>query len=218
MVEKSEDRRRTRSGNSAADGERRCVVTGALHPRAEMIRFVKGPDGRLVADFDGRLPGRGLWLTASRAALAQAASGRHFARALKGPVEVPGDLVAQVESGLVARARNVIGLARRAGCAVAGFEKTRGELKRGAAHLLIAARDAAADGRGKLVALAPGLGSATGLDAAELGQVFGRESVVHVAVTDPGFAARVSAALARLEGVRGAGDGEDAIPGGAKLG
>ena len=68
---------------------------------------------------------------------------------------------------------------------------------------MISARDGAADGRGKLVALASGIARAEGLYAAELGAVFGRQGVVHVAVTDSGFAQRIAGDLARLEGVRG---------------
>ncbi len=183
-------------------GERRCIVSGRALPRAQMIRFVAGPDRSLVADLDQRLPGRGLWVEARGDVLALAASGRHFSRALRGPVHVPPDLVRCVEAGLVTRCGNLIGLARRAGAVVAGFEKTRAALKNGTACLLIGARDGAADGRGKLESLASGIARAEGLDAVELGAVFGREGVVHVAVTERGFAQRIMEALSRLDGVR----------------
>jgi predicted RNA-binding protein YlxR (DUF448 family)/ribosomal protein L30E len=193
-------------------------VTGAALPRARMIRFVKGPDGAVVADLDHGLPGRGLWVAASRDVLDQAATGRHFARAQRGPVEVPSDLTRRVEAGLASRAQSLIGLARRAGAAVAGFEKTRAALKGGTAHLLISARDGAADGRAKLAALAPDCAQAEGLSAEELGTVFGRDHAVHVAVTDAGLAARIGDALARLHGVRGEVQNDDAIPGAPKVG
>lgn len=199
-------------------GERKCIVTGAMLPRDRMIRFVKGPDGAVVADLDNRLPGRGLWVAASRDALVQAASGRHFARAQRGPVEVPDDLLARVEAGLASRAANLIGLARRAGGSVAGFEKTRAALKSGKGRLLITARDAAADGRGKLAALAADCRRAEGLFAAELGAVFGRDHAVHALVTDAPLAERIGEALDRLDGVRGASGAEDAIPGASKVG
>ncbi len=199
-------------------GDRRCIVSGRLLPRARMIRFVVGPDRSLVADLDQRLPGRGLWLEARKEILAEAASGRHFSRALRGPVELPPDLVRRVEAGLATRCGNLIGLARRAGAVIAGFEKTRAALKNGTACLLISARDGAADGRGKLAALASGIARAEGLDAAELGAVFGRDGVVHVAVTDGRFAQRIAAALARLEGVRAAAGDQDEIFGAAQVG
>ena len=214
----SHKRRQVAEGHGADAGERRCIVSGRLLPRARMIRFVVGPDRSLVADLDQRLPGRGLWLEARKDILAEAASGRHFSRAVRGPVEVPPDLVPRVEAGLAMRCGNLIGLARRAGAAVAGFEKTRAALKNGTVCLLISARDGAADGRGKLVALASGVARAEGLDAAELGAVFGREGVVHVAVTDDRFAQRINVELARLEGVRSAAAGQDEISGTTQMG
>lgn len=218
MAVSSEMTRGMPTDDGAQAMERRCIVTGRHYPRDRMIRFVKGPDGRIVADLDERLPGRGLWVLARRDVLEQAAGGRHFSRALKGPVDVPDDLIRQVETGVAARAGNLIGLARRAGAAVAGFEKTRAALKGGAVHLLIAARDAAEDGRSKLAALAPDLVPLTGLNASELGAVFGRDAVVHVAVTDARFAVRIARLLERLEGIRGASTHEDPIPAAAKVG
>lgn len=200
-----------------AGGERRCAVTGRVQPKAGLLRFVLGPEGRLVADLDERLPGRGVWLTAERQVLAEAVSGRHFARALRRPVEVPPDLDAAIEAGLARRAADLIGLARRAGAAVAGFEKVRGALASGAARLLVTARDGARHGRAKLDSLARGVRRAQGLEGAELGAVFGRPFTVHVAVTDPAFAEGIERALLRLDGVRGAVAGEDRIPGAAEL-
>ena len=182
---------------------RRCIVTGSILPRAGMLRFVVGPGRTIVADLDERLGGRGMWLAARPDVLAEAATGRYFSRAVRGPVDVPADLGRQVEAGLVRRSVALIGLARRAGAAVGGFEKTRGALKNGTACLMITARDGAADGRRKLGALALGVVQAGGLDSAELGAVFGRSTAVHVAVTDSAFADRIARALGRLEGLRG---------------
>lgn len=218
MTARAKIRRTTPAGAGGAGGDRTCIVTGQVLPRTRMVRFVKGPDGSVVADLDHGLPGRGLWVAARGDALDQAASGRHFARAQRGPVEVPADLRRQVESGLAVRAQGLIGLARRAGAAVAGFEKTRAALKGSRVHLLITARDGAADGRAKLSALAPDCLRAEGLTATELGVVFGRDHAVHVAVTDAGLAARIGEALGRLDGVRGASADHDTIPGAPKVG
>jgi predicted RNA-binding protein YlxR (DUF448 family) len=197
--------------------DRRCIVTGSILPRARMLRFVVGPGRTVVADLNERLPGRGMWLAARANVLAEAASGRHFSRAMRGPVDVPPDLARQVEAGLVSRSVALIGLARRAGAAVAGFEKTRGALKSGTACLLITARDGAADGRRKLGALALGVVQAGGLESAELGGVFGRPAAVHVAVTDQAFADRIARALGRLEGLRGETTGQHENWGAAEI-
>lgn len=193
-----------------AAATRRCLVTGRTAPRAELIRFAVGPDGVVVCDLGEKLPGRGLWVAAERAALA-AADARAFARANHGPVTVPGDLAARVEAGLRRRLIDLLGMARRAGALVAGYEKTRSALKAGDARLLIAAHDGAADGRGKLSALAPGLKEMTALSADEIGAALGRDGVVHAAVTDTRLAAVIMREAARLAGV--AGESREVRPG-----
>ncbi len=184
------------------EGARRCLVTGVSAPRAGLIRFVAGPDGTVVPDLGEKLPGRGLWVAADRAAL-ERADARAFARANHGAVKVPGDLAAQVEAGLLRRLIDYLGIARRAGALVAGYEKSRSALKAGGARLLIAAHDGADDGRGKLRALAPDLAEMTALSALEIGAALGRDGVVHAVVTNTRLAAVIAREAARLAGVRG---------------
>ena len=115
-----------------ADSERRCLGTGEVRPRVGMLRFVVAPDPALglVPDLAGDLPGRGLWVSADRTALERALARNAFARAARGPLRIAPDLSARVEAGLVRRLVDWLGLARRAGAAVAGFEKTRAALAR----------------------------------------------------------------------------------------
>lgn len=186
---------------------RRCCVSGRVDPRDGMIRFVVGPDGMVVPDLAEKLPGRGLWVAADGAVLARA-DHRAFARAARAPVVVPEDLARRVEAALAQRLRDAVGMARRAGALVAGFEKTRAALRGGTAHLLIAAADGAADGRAKLRALAPSLPMAVALTASELGAAIGRDHVVHAAVTDAALARRIARETARLAGLRGIAAGD----------
>jgi predicted RNA-binding protein YlxR (DUF448 family) len=173
-----------------------------------MIRFVVGPDGALVPDPGAELPGRGLWVSAESAAIDRAVKDKGFARAARRAVMVPDDLATSVEALLARRLSDLIGLARRAGAVVAGFEKVRATLKTGAAHLLIAARDGAADGRGKVRMLAPNLAIMTALDANELGAALGRDTVVHAVVTNAAFARRIGTEGRRLAGLRNEDVGE----------
>ena len=113
--------------------ERRCLATGQVLPKAALVRFVVGPDGALVVDVEERLPGRGLWVKADRAALEKAAAKRLFGRSARQMVIVPGDLPAQVVARLERRCLDLLGLARRAGLAVAGFEKVRDWIRSGRA-------------------------------------------------------------------------------------
>jgi hypothetical protein len=181
---------------------RRCLVTGDIRPKAELVRFVVSPDGAVVPDIAGRLPGRGLWLTARRDIVATAVAKRLFARAAKRPVAVDEALPDQVEALLAARCRDLIGMARRAGEAAMGFVKVERMLSAGVAGLLLGATDAAADGRRKLRALAPRLPERSGLAAADLGAAFGRDAVMHAALRAGPLAEALARELDRLDGFR----------------
>jgi uncharacterized protein len=181
---------------------RRCLVTGESRAKAELLRFAVAPDGKLVADVSGRLPGRGLWLTARRDILAAAVTKRLFARAARQAVIVEDGLADRVEALLAQRCRDHIGLARRAGQAVMGFVKVEAWLAAGKAAVLIAAADGAADGRGKLKAVAPGLPLVECLTSVELGAAFGREHVVHAALAAGRLAEMFVGDTMRLAGFR----------------
>lgn len=180
-----------------------------------MLRFVVGPGGELVPDVEARLPGRGLWLTPRRDIVERAVAKRLFARAARRPVLVPPELADRIEALLVQRCRDGLGLARRSGVAVAGFERAAEAVRRGDAGLLVFALDGADAGRRKMAGLGRAVPSAAVLTAAELGAAFGREHVVHVAVGPGRLALRLLADLRRLAGFRtGAAvcDGLDLLP------
>jgi uncharacterized protein len=194
-----------RAATDATETEttRRCLASGAVRPKAELIRFVVGPDRQLVPDIAERLPGRGLWLTAQRDIVATAVAKRLFARAARGPVTVEDGLVDHIEALLARRAVEFLGLARRAGEAVAGFVKVQALLRAGKAAVLLAARDGAADGRRKLAALASGLPLVECLTGAELGAAWGRDDLVHAALARGRLVAPFLVTVGRLEGFRG---------------
>ncbi|MCH7833119.1 MAG: RNA-binding protein, partial [Proteobacteria bacterium] len=141
------NRGKNRSGR--ASPLRKCIATGALRPKDEMLRFVVGPDGSLVPDLDGCLPGRGLWLSAERDMVNTACAKGLFSRAARHRVKVSADLADQLEGLMVRRCLDLLGLARRAGEAVAGFEKARAWLREGKGGVILQARDGATDGRKK---------------------------------------------------------------------
>jgi len=182
---------------------RRCLVTGEVRPKPELLRFVLGPDGRIHPDVAERLPGRGLWTLARRDIVARAVKQRLFCRAAGVTVAVDDDLECRVEGLLVRRAIDLIGLARRAGLAVCGFAKVEAALAAGRAAVLITATDGGADGRRKLKARAPGLPLAETLTSAELGSAFGRESAVHAVLNGGPLAEAFLAVTGRLAGFRG---------------
>ena len=196
------------------DRERRDIVSGAVMPESRLIRFAAAPDGTVVPDVAAKLPGRGLWVEASRAAIAMAVQKKLFARAAKEQVTATADLADRVEKALVARMIGDLGLARRSGALVLGFDNVLRELEGPRPpKVLIEAFDGAADGKRKLYAAAHRLELACAvietLTSAELGLALGRENVIHAAVQPGGLAERLTFDAERLQGFRPAGNERD---------
>lgn len=181
---------------------RRCLVTGEDRPKSELVRFVVGPDAMVVPDIDGRLPGRGLWTLARRDIVAAAVARKLFARAAKEPAAADPGLVDRVEGLLARRCIATLGLARRAGEAVGGFEKVRAQIERGTCGALLIAAEASGEGRRKIAAGTGDLPIVGVLTEVELGGVFGRESVTYAAVARGGNARRYVDDGNRLSGFR----------------
>lgn len=180
--------------------ERRCLVTGETGPKHGLVRFVVGPDGMVVPDVLGKLPGRGMWVTADRGTLEAARKG-HFARGAKAQVTVPEDLAGLVEDQLARRVTDLIAMARKAGLAVAGFEKVKDWLASRSVRCLLQASDGSVRGKSKLWT-PEGARYFDCLSAEELGLAFGRQSVIHAALASGGLADRVVEEAARLRGLR----------------
>lgn len=178
------------------------MVSGVRHDKSALLRFVVGPDGVVCPDLDQVLPGRGLWVTADHATVAEAVRRRSFSRAAKAQVTAPDDLADRVATLLTQRLINAIALARRAGDAVAGFEKVRAVLRSGRASVLLSARDRQADGARKMRALAQAMEASVPLvdllDAEQLGRPFGRADCVHAVVAAGAMTAKVMGAADRL--------------------
>ncbi len=188
-----------REGQTA---HRRCIVTGEVRPRDELLRFVVDAEGRLTPDIAGRLPGRGIWLSPDRDSVKRARARKLFERAARRALQIDEGLDDQIETLLASRCVELIGLARRAGQALAGFEKVRAMLRQGRGAVLLAARDGAEDGCEKLRAVAPDLPVVDCLEADELGRAFGRERTVHAALSHGALAGRLQVEARRLKGFR----------------
>jgi predicted RNA-binding protein YlxR (DUF448 family) len=180
---------------------RRCAVTRERLPKEQMIRFVVAPGGELVPDLAARLPGRGIWLSARGDVVETARTRGAFAKAARGPVTVPSDLLSGLQAALVRRIGEHLGLARRAGQAVAGFSKAREWVAKGHAALVVQAADGSADECTRFLAGWTGPVVAP-LDGATLGAVFGRDHAVHIALAGGRLAERIAAESARLDGLR----------------
>jgi len=192
---------------------RLCAVTRTRKPPDALIRFVLSPEGAIVPDLARRLPGRGVWIGATRRELAAAVRQKVFARSLKCPVLVPDDLLDRVESLIKRRLAEAVSLARKAGVLVTGFAKVEELIGNGRAVLLLHAADAASDGVAKLdrkfrALRGPGAeveATVRELTSAELSLAIGRSNVVHAAASGGGACRRIAYEASRLRHYREAG-------------
>ncbi len=178
-----------------------CLVTRDSGPKDGLIRFVTGPDGQVVPDLLGKLPGRGYYVSARRSVLEEAVKKRVFARGAKGPVTVPEGLVDEIDRQLARRVTDLIAMARKAGLAIAGFEKVKAALTNDRVKVLLQASDGSARGKGKLWT-PEGARWFGCLTADELGLAFGRSHVIHGALLAGGLTTRVVEEAAKLRGLR----------------
>ena len=191
--------------------ERRCVASGEITDISAMVRFVLSPDGVVTPDILGKLPGRGVWVSADAWSLDKAMKNKAFSRGFKGKAVVPEDIAQQVETLLARRALGLVTMALRGGHILMGFDQVRSGARSDVLAWRIEASDGSEDGRGKIrvlskamsheleLPLAPVAGCFT---SAELGQALGRETMVHAALK-PGKLAKVfSGEMARLAGFR----------------
>jgi len=193
------------AGDSAR--ERRDIVSGEIMPDSRLVRFVADPDGNVVPDVAAKLPGRGLWVEASRDAVNKAVAKKLFARAAKAQVTAAADLSDRAEKALVTRMLGDLGIARRSGQLVLGFDNVLRALEGPKPpKVLIEAFDGARDGKRKLYAAAHRMELnctvIESLTSAELGLALGRENVIHAAIQPGGFAERLTFDAERLSGFR----------------
>ncbi len=173
---------------------------------ARLIRFVAGPEGQVVPDLARKLPGRGLWVAATREAVETAAKKGLFARAAKARLTAPPDLADQVETLLRIRLLAALGLARKAGDLTLGFEKVLAAVAQGKAAWLVEASDGAEDGRRKLLAAARRAPSQPRVlavfSSSELSLALGAPNVIHTAFLAGRGAGRWTIDVERLAGFR----------------
>jgi predicted RNA-binding protein YlxR (DUF448 family) len=176
--------------------ERMCAVTRAVRPIDELIRFVVSPQGEVIADLKRKLPGRGLWLSASHRTVAEAVRRNQFSRGFKRDVRASASLAADTEALLVRGLIEALAMAGKAGQVVSGFSKVEGVLQQGqtrhSVSALIHASDGAADGIRKLDAIlrqnagnrveSPDFPVVTALTSEQLDLALGRSNVIHAAV------------------------------------
>ncbi len=190
-----------KKGDSSTEAMRKCIATGELYPKSELLRFVIGPDGLVVHDVLEKLPGRGIWVLADKGALEKAVSKKLFSRAAKTQVHAPDDLVDRVEAALAKRVISLVAMARKAGRAVTGATKVKDRVAGPGVAALFQARDGSPREKSRIRLHDEGE-TFECLTKSELGEAFGREFAVHAALDTGGLAARVIEEAIRLKGFR----------------
>jgi predicted RNA-binding protein YlxR (DUF448 family) len=204
------------NGPRSRGAERFCVATRAVRPVEYLIRFVIAPNGEAVADLKQNLPGRGVWVTATRSALDQALTANAFARGFRREVRLAGDLVPRTERLLENAALDALAVARKAGLVALGFAQVETALKRDAVIALLHAAEAAPDGVKKLdSALRQSRQSGSVrivriLTTSQLDLALGRPNVIHAALLAGRPSETFVARLRRLERFRSGEPGADA--------
>ncbi len=193
---------------------RRCALSRLEHPIAELIRFVRAPDGTIVPDIASKLPGRGVWIEAKRSSVEEAVRRGAFAKSLKKPCSADAGLGQRVEDLLRRRLIDALGLANKAGLVISGFEKLSAKMEASEITVLLHGSDAAADGSGKLDRKFAAIGRSTGgghdLDSVivkeltidEMSLAIGRPNVVHVGLRSGGATLRLLENASRLRRFR----------------
>jgi uncharacterized protein len=198
------------NGPQSRERERMCVLTREVRPVADLIRFVVGPDGAAVPDLKSKLPGRGVWVTATHDALAEAVKRKALVRGFKREVRLNADLVTQTGQLLEQAVLDALAIVGKAGLVANGFGKTEAALADEDKRVigLIHAADAAPDGVRKLGAALRRRDSGdqvaviTSLTTAQLDLALGRPNVVHAALLAGPASDTFLARLRRLERFR----------------
>lgn len=194
------------SKKATGDRVRQCAVTREHHAPDGLIRFVRSPDGRAVPDVAGKLPGRGAWIKAYRGTVEKGLKGDVFSRAFKQKTAAMDDLFGEIERQLAHRCVGLLGMAKKSGVAVLGFDQVRAYIRKNEPACLLEASDGAKDGRNKVHFLAKALYDEVkvvgGLSSAELGIAFGREHVIHALLEKGSLADAFGVAYKRLTGFR----------------
>lgn len=192
-----------RDDTTARTPRRRCIATRLPEDKGGLIRFVVAPDGTVTPDVTEKLPGRGIYVAARADALTKAIERKLFAKAAGQSVIVPPDLYAQVDFLLRRHLADLLAMARRAGATVAGYEKARALVEGGSAAALFEATDGSDNAKAKMRPLARALEVPIYelLDGATLGAAFGREHVVHAALSSGRMADKVLSEARRVVGL-----------------
>ena len=191
--------------------ERRCLASGETRDPIHMVRFVLDPEGVVTPDIQGKLPGRGVWVSSDRNSLEKVIAQKSFARGFKGQAKIEDDLIDLTERLLMRRILGLMTMARKASVIAMGFDQVQSMAREAAIAIRIEAADGSKDGRSKIRTLAKAMNREQELpdpivlgcfSADQIGKALARESIVHAAVKPCKLAKSMKREVYRLSGFR----------------
>ncbi len=191
--------------------ERRCLASGETRDPVYMVRFVLDPEGVVTPDIQGKLPGRGVWVSSDRKSFEKVIAQKSFARGFKAKAKVEGDLIDLTQRLLGRRVLGLLTMARKASVVALGFDQVQSMAREAAIAIRIEASDGSKDGRSKIRTLAKAMNREQELPdpvvlgcftADQIGQALGREAIVHAAIKPCKLAKAMKVDVMRLAGFR----------------
>ncbi len=191
--------------------ERRCLASGETRDPKHMVRFVLSPEGVVTPDIAGKLPGRGVWVSADIKSLEKAIAQKSFARGFKSQAKIEGGLVDLTGRLLARRVLGLVTMARKSGVIALGFDQVQSMAREAAIAFRIEAKDGSKDGRGKIRTLSKAVNREQDLadpivvgcfTAEEIGKALARESIVHAAIKPCKLAKALAIDVKKLSGFR----------------
>jgi len=164
------------------DSVRKCIVSGEVMEKVDLIRFINSPDNTVIPDFKNRLGGKGVWVEAKKSVLAKAIEKNAFSKAFKMKVNVDNSLLELVEKTYIKRGLDYISFAKKASVLTTGFEKVKEIIIKGKVLFLIEANDSNGDGKSKMLKIASELPIFELYSTEELDKALNKVNTVHVAI------------------------------------
>lgn len=178
--------------------ERKCILDGTVKPQGELLRFVE-IDNMLLPDFNKKLPGKGMYVTANRLSLQKALEKKLFHKVSRHNLKVADDFLETVEKLIKQQALESLNLARKSGALITGFEKVREAIRKNNVEFIIEASNAASDGKEKMVLLAKSIEIFNLFSIDELDMALNKENTVHVAILKSNVARMVYTNLKKYQ-------------------
>ena len=178
--------------------ERKCILEGVVKPISQLLRFVE-LNNELLPDFNKKLPAKGMYVTANKLSLQKALQKKLFHKVSKHNLKIAEDFMNTVENLIKHQTMESLNLARKSGALITGFEKVKEAIKKGNVAFIIEAKDAALDGKEKVVLFAKNIEIFNLFSIDELDKALNKVNTVHIAILRSNISVMVYGSLMKYQ-------------------